>query len=423
MFVNQNKTRGENLSKNSASSVTAVGHKGRDAIQFEEPCKDAKRDWGIYVHVPFCTHKCPYCDFATVPIRGSDDRDRYVSALQSEIGRTSDFGWTGERNLVSIFLGGGTPSLLSPEQLSAVLGSISQSLSHPLENLEITLEINPEDVTLEQAKKWRRIGINRASLGVQSMVDQELRRLERIHSAETAQSAFRALRGAHFENVSVDLIFGLEGQSLEQWRRTLENVLSWEPDHISAYNLTIEEKTKFGSELRVGKFQASSDDLQVSMLLETRALLSNAGYDPYEISNFARGDFSSRHNLLYWTGKEYWGVGMSAHSFQIGENSFRRWWNPRNQKAYLAGPSIEEEKLSREMHFGERLMTGLRLAAGVDLAKVSRDLEIEPSASVLERLHTLVESGHMIRSGDTVCLTEKGIVVSNEIFRDLLPTD
>ena len=203
-------------------------------------------------------------------------------------------------------------------------------------NAEVTLEINPETVSLENAKAWRDLGFNRASLGVQTLNGQALARLKRSHTPKDARKALEVLRAVGFSNISADFIFGLEGQTVQEWESTLHEILAWDLDHISAYNLIIEEKTRFAVELRQGTLRLPDEESQVRMFRRTRQILSGAGFTPYEISNYAKPGFESRHNLIYWTGGNYYGVGTAAHSFRKRDHlKIQRWWNCKNLPKYV----------------------------------------------------------------------------------------
>jgi oxygen-independent coproporphyrinogen III oxidase len=382
-----------------------------------EASKDeGRRPFGIYVHIPYCTHKCPYCDFYTFPAKRVSSTKGFVEALCREIQHAETFGWNKGREVTSIFFGGGTPSWVSPTDLEQILQALSKVFSIS-KDAEITLEINPEDVTGEKAIVWRKIGINRASLGVQSMDDTELFRLERQHGSEGARQAFNRLRNVGFENIGIDLMFGLEQQSLDLWMRSLETIVSWKPDHISAYGLTIEPKTRFAVEQKKGNLDVPDEETQVSMFQKTRECLAEAGLPSYEISNYAREGMQSRHNLNYWLGGEYWGIGPSAHSFQkLDGKKFRRWWNVKSLNQYISKPSFEEEILFSEVHWGERLMTGLRLAEGIELPALTKELG-SPPASIRQAIESFLSTGHLQRMGERLTLSEAGVLVSNEIFR------
>jgi oxygen-independent coproporphyrinogen-3 oxidase len=311
--------------------------------------------------------------------------------------------------------------LLPAELLEKILLTIKSRFTLA-PNTEITLEINPESVTNSSAQAWRELGINRASLGVQSLENEELKRLKRIHTAEGARKAFRTLHEVGFANVSIDLMYGLEGQTVRGWLTTLEKAIAWQPEHLSAYNLTIEEKTRFAVEKKSGWLTLPDDGQQTEMFEAGRERLTNAGLFPYEISNYARPGFESRHNMTYWTGGNYWGVGVSAHSFQRAGDKIVRWWNPRSLRMYMSGieqgiHQPEQEALSTEVHWGERLMTGLRLTSGVDLEEIAKDLEAKIPEQMAVSIRSFVASGHLKETGTRFQLTSRGVLFSSEIAR------
>ncbi|MFH1262148.1 MAG: radical SAM family heme chaperone HemW [Pseudomonadota bacterium] len=415
--MNQRKAVRKDRSHDATGGQSSAIHKGREPTEDAPPCKAARSSPGLYLHVPFCTVKCPYCDFYTYPHRGTT---QYVQAVVKEIQHAAEFGWKSDTVFASVFLGGGTPSLLSLQELKILFDRFRFE-----KKAEVTIEINPENVTAEKAKGWHDLGINRASLGVQSLDDTALVRLKRTHKAADSRKAFDLLRSAGFENVSIDLIFGLEGQTPKNWETTLREVLAWRPDHISAYGLTIEEKTRFAVEVRQGMLRLPPEEDQLRMFRATREILSDAGLPPYEISNYAKPGFESRHNLTYWTGGEYWGVGVSAHSFQRTPE-MKRWWNVLNLPKYIealgsGGLAIDgKETLSPQQHWNERMITGLRLTRGVDLKELEQQIGFDRSPQVADALIELIQSGHILRTGDRVTLTEAGVPISDEVFSRLL---
>lgn len=325
----------------------------------------------------------------------------------------------------SIFFGGGTPSLLLPSELEKVFSALQNKFSFEKE-VEVTLEINPETVTTDRARDWQTIGINRASLGVQSLDDAELKILGRTHSANDSEKAFEQLRKGGFSNISLDLIFGSPETTLRSWEQTLLRSLSWEPEHLSTYALTVEEKTPFATLQKRGVIKLPSDEIFADFFFLTREKLSGRGLFPYELSNSSRPGFQSRHNLNYWHGGNYWGIGASAHSFQRNNNRIKRFWNPRDLSKYRN--SLEEKELaanqyeilSPQTHWRERIMTGLRLEEGIHLDKLTQDLDISPSPTFLRQVERWKATGHLIRQRNHLKLTPQGLLVSDQIFTDLL---
>jgi oxygen-independent coproporphyrinogen-3 oxidase len=370
---------------------------------------------GLYIHVPFCIRRCPFCDFTLVTDAPDTLVDHYIQALCKEISSRT----TPER-VSSIYFGGGTPSILSTDHLAAIFHTLRKNFTLD-ENVEITLETNPEDITIERGMFWRGIGINRISLGVQSMNDQELKRLGRNHLEQNVMDGFDILKSLNFNNISVDLMFGLEDQSLDSWQTTLEKVIDMEPQHISTYNLTIEKNTKFDQEFASGELTLPSDELQAQMLIDEKMILSRSGFHPYEISNAAVLGFESRHNMLYWTGKPYLGFGVSAHSFEKTDAGYRRYWNTKNIPLYVKNlengrTAIEsEEILDSYTHLTERLMTGLRLKQGVDLAQLEKEVQPLP-AKMKAQLQILVDQNMLQRHGYIIQIPVDKIPITNEIL-------
>lgn len=320
---------------------------------------------GLYVHVPFCSAICPYCDFAVV--RG-DRRARadYVEHLVREIAG----GAAGVPPCETVYFGGGTPSMLPPDELSLVLERL-RAAGWLAPEPAIHLEANPEDVDVASVRAWRRLGIAFLSLGVQSLDDGELRFLGRRHTADIAARAVSMAREAGFPTVSMDLIYGLPGQSEDAWRRRLDAAVGLRPDHVSCYQLTVHEGTPFGRRLARGTLTEATADVQGALFLTTHRRLAEHGYDGYEVSNFARaGQHRSRHNQKYWEHVPYRGVGPSAHSF----DGRSRWWNERSLRDWSRridqgeAPVAGLERLDDAQLVLECVMLGLRTKRGVDLA-------------------------------------------------------
>ena len=374
--------------------------------------------FGVYVHIPFCSSRCPFCDFTLVTGAKETLIDDYVNALCEEIRTTDTTQWP--ETLTSIFFGGGTPSLLSTNQLEKILNAIRFTFAGSAET-EITLETNPEDVVRKRAKEWKLIGFNRISLGVQSMNDEELKRLGRHHIKADVIRAMERLRDQKIENVSVDLLFGLEKQTIEKWKQTLDSIFLLSPEHISTYNLTIEKNTKYQQEWDSKHLKLPSDETQSEMMIRSKEWLEKNNYYTYEISNAARPGFESQHNLLYWTGKPYLGFGVSSHSFFHQDTRRRRWWNTKNIPQYIQAvksgqPAIaEEEEISVDTHVMERVMTGLRLKHGISFDEFQRD-QIPVSSKILEQFHRLTESGHLKKTGSFFSIPRNYIPLTSEIL-------
>jgi putative oxygen-independent coproporphyrinogen III oxidase len=364
--------------------------------------------FGIYVHVPFCSALCPYCDFAVV-IGRADVHERYCKALVAEAAQ-----YAGAQHASSLFIGGGTPTVLDPSLLRDLLDRIRDVM--PLEDgAEITVEANPESVTEGGMRALAAAGVNRVSIGAQSFAPHVLRALGRTHSVEQAANAVASARAAAIQNVSLDLIYGGPGESMQDWTESLRKALETSPDHISAYALTIEERTPFGKSVARGTMQEPEQDDLAAKYEIAGEMLEGARYRHYEISNWARPGFESRHNLLYWTQGEYIGLGIGAHSHRDGV----RWWNTRALTRYLADPTGAregEERLDTKGRAEEWLSLRMRLIEGIGLdetvARLGRDVRGAAEACEAGGLITL--------DGDRLRLTARGMLLENEVTLRLL---
>lgn len=322
---------------------------------------------GLYVHIPFCPQICPYCAFAS--LRGVDHlHERYVEALCKEL--QSLRALRPPEPLQTVFFGGGTPTQIDPALIGKVLETADEVFG-TASDVEITVEANPGTVDRQKFAHLRSLGCNRLSLGVQSFDDIALKKLGRVHSSEEAERAFVAAREAGFSNVSIDLIFSVPALADSVWKGSIEKAISLQPDHISAYALTIEEGTLFAKRERDGKWVGLTEDDDAMQYDWTRRRLLDAEFEQYEVSNFARSGLRSRHNWGYWTGVEYLGIGLSAHSFVGGE----RFWNVKDIETYLekvegeTSPVLGRETVSEQTAFRERFWLGLRTAEGVNLSE------------------------------------------------------
>ena len=372
--------------------------------------------YGIYVHCLFCVRRCPYCDF-NVAIYRPDRVGPFVDALMREVARYTALPWAGRVPATSLFFGGGTPSLLPPEGIGALIEATRRGLGLEAD-AEVTLEANPEGLDAARLAAFRAAGVTRLSLGVQSLDDDLLRRLGRTHSADDARRAFGAARTAGFANVSVDLLYGCPGQDLETWTRTLDEVLAWGPEHLSAYALTLEPGTLFGHRPPP---DLPDDALQVAQFQRLIERAARAGLERYEISNFARPGFRSRHNLLYWRREEYVGLGPGAH----GALGTIRHANVRAHTRYRAlllqerWPIEWWERLSARQVAGERIVLGLRLAEGIPHAWPEAHLRDEPGRldRVFDRFR---EAGLLAEGAGRVWLTDRGVLLSDTVFAELV---
>jgi len=383
---------------------------------------------GLYVHVPFCAHVCPYCDFA-VQTGGPLKRQEYVDALLAEIERwgAGESAWSSAAAFDTIYLGGGTPSSLAPEQLAAVVETLNGSLA-VAPDVEITLEVNPEDVSAESVAAWRRLGVSRVSLGAQSFDAEALQLLGRSHTPEQAATAVEMSLSAGFDAVSLDLIFavparaGAPDQSHERWAATLQRAVDLQPQHISCYELTVHEGTRFFRARSRGDFTETVEDSKAEQFFFTHRFLADAGYPAYEVSNFAPGPgLQSRHNAKYWDHTAYLGVGPSAHSF---DGQRRRWWNERRlsdwQRALAgAAPTAQqEETLEPDQLVLEALALGLRTSAGVDLDRIERRWGIALRDANLAAIDRMVDDGLLTREGGArLQPTLEGLAMADTLAR------
>lgn len=381
---------------------------------------------GIYVHIPFCKSRCSYCDFATDVYRDAGVVDRYVSALITEIGcvnsclskddeiMADDRVFTDVRATDTVYFGGGTPSLLEPEQVEDILDAVSDAFEVSAD-AEITMEMNPATVTPETLASFHKLGINRASFGVQTFNDRDLKLLARGHDANDARTTFKMLREAGFTNISFDLIAGLPGQTMVDWRRNLEEAVGMQPEHLSLYLLEIHEGTPLAEQIRSGRRTPIDDERAAEMYEWMIDRLSAAGYEQYEISNFAKPGFESRHNTKYWRLEPVYGFGVSAHSFDGRE----RYANERDTAKYVR--LIEEKSFAevfREtVNIGsETAFLGLRLNEGIDIETYKSRFGVDPSRKSAE----LTERGLVETADGRLRLTRKGMLFSNEVFAEFV---
>lgn len=344
-----------------------------------------ERGFGLYVHWPFCAAKCPYCDFNS-HVRAAVDQTKWADALATEIRRAGAY--TGPRMLNSIFFGGGTPSLMEPETVKAVIGA-ARDVWHFANDIEITLEANPTSVEAHRFEGYARHGVNRVSLGVQALNNADLRKLGRLHSVEEAQSAFQVAR-SFFDRVSFDLIYARQNQTLEDWRVELSTALDMAVDHLSLYQLTIEEGTAFWDRAQRGSLKGlPTDDLGADLYDLTQELCNSAGLPSYEVSNHARPGAESVHNLIYWRGGDYVGVGPGAHGRLTvdGQRSATECW--KQPEAWLSavskGSGVKiRETLSPQDIAEERLIMGMRLLEGLDMEDIDHIIDQQRFERLLE---------------------------------------
>lgn len=374
--------------------------------------------FGIYVHWPFCKAKCPYCDFNSHVRHGGIDEARFLAAYLIELRHFASL--APARNVSSIFFGGGTPSLMRPSTVEAVLDAIAECWN-VANDAEITLEANPTSVEAENFAGYRAAGVNRLSLGVQALDDQSLKALGRQHTAGEALGAL-ALAKRHFERVSFDLIYAREGQTARAWSEELTRALDHAGDHLSLYQLTIEDGTPFAARHAAGSLRTPDGDAARAMYLLTQELCEAAGLPAYEVSNHARPGSESRHNLIYWRGHDYAGVGPGAHSRITMHGTKRALATIKTPEDWLAAVEAEgrglasEEILTAAEAGDEYLLMGLRLSEGVDLVRLAA---IGGRGLDERRIGTLAREGLVERTGARLAATPKGRLVLNRLILEL----
>ena len=364
--------------------------------------------FGIYVHVPFCAHRCGYCDFATYDDK-HDWMPRYVAALRDEIARADG----GGRTVTSIFVGGGTPTILPPDDLAGIV-ELLHATFEVADGAEVTVECNPETASVGLFERLVGSGVNRVSMGAQSFAPSVLETLERRHMPERPAEAVAQARAAGIGQVSLDLIYGTPGEADADWKRSLEGAVAAGVDHVSAYALTIHDNTPFGRRVRAGTLPRPDEDVQADRFEVARDVLGRAGFEHYEISNWALGSHArSRHNVLYWRHGDYLAFGVGAHGHLDGQ----RWWHPRSIEAYVTAveagldPVAGRERLSDEERAEERLLLGLRLREGLHPADAP---PIDPLA-----LEDAMANDLVTTSCGRVQCTERGWFLLDEAVRRL----
>ena len=368
---------------------------------------------GIYLHIPFCVQKCLYCDFCSFPRCDRDTVSRYVSALLRDIEIWGDR--CQGRAVDTVYFGGGTPTLLEVADFDRIMSAIRGSFSLA-DGCEISCECNPATADLEYFTAIRAVGVNRLSIGLQSASSEELRALGRIHDFEDFKATFAAARRADFDNISLDLMYGIPRQTVASFERTLREAVALGPEHISAYGLKVEDGTPFG---RRGKSLILPDeDEELEMYTLCSEYLRKTGYTKYEISNFAREGYESRHNLRYWRGEDYLGLGVSAHSYLDGV----RFANSRDIEGYLCGRDIvcERAEIGADERMTEYVMLRMRLAEGVSESDFEELFGVAFDKVYGNRLARYIDGGYVVRTEDRVAFSDRGFFLSNYILSDIL---
>lgn len=370
---------------------------------------------GLYLHIPFCKQACHYCDF-----HFSTNQSQKLEVSKA-IARELDLqkGYLTNTHLDTVYFGGGTPSLLSRDEFGHLFSSIQRNFTlHP--SAEVTLEANSDDLSDDKLIVLKEVGINRLSIGIQSFSDSVLKFLNRAHDSELAVSSMRIARAAGFANISADLIYAIPGQDATTWERNIRMTIDLEPEHISAYALTIEEKTAFGGWQKKGKLKPVDEDLAASDFETLVSLLTGAGYEHYEVSNFCKPGFHSRHNSSYWRQEHYLGVGPSAHSYNGVSRQFNIGNNALYQKAI--GESripYELELLSSEDMINEFVFTSLRTGWGCDLAKLKQKFGYDLAHIRGDYIHQLIDQKLATQNQSVLQLTTKGFLLADKIAADL----
>jgi oxygen-independent coproporphyrinogen III oxidase len=367
---------------------------------------------GIYIHIPFCRQKCYYCDFYKTV--NSSHTGRFLSALKLEVSNRKPY--TGGENIRTVYFGGGTPSVLTERELTGILNVLNDHF-HIEEGAEITFESNPDDLTPEYLQSLKRAGINRLSIGIQSFFNIHLRKMNRRHDSIQAVRSIEDAFTAGFENLSTDLIYGIPGLTLQQWQDSLRKMFSLPVVHLSAYHLTYHEGTTFYTWLKKGTLKELSENESVKQFNLLLDEVSRAGFEQYEISNFARNGAYSKHNMAYWTGEKYLGLGPSAHSF----NGTSRQWNIAHIDAYMKlieteERFFEEEQLTVQDRFNEYILTHIRTKWGIRLDEINKRFGPEHVSWVAREAEKHVSSGKMAEYNGIFTLTREGLFVSDDVM-------
>lgn len=369
---------------------------------------------GLYIHVPFCQRKCAYCDFYSRA--ESQFIEAYVEALCREIAESKIYlDQAAPYYIATIYFGGGTPSLLQASQFRRIFDRLSEY--YDLSRVsEISLEANPDDLSPAYLQSLRSLPFNRLSIGIQSFQDEELAFIQRRHDAQTAIAAVNNARQAGFDNISIDLMFGLPGQSKESFSKSIQQAIALKPEHLSAYMLGLEPEVPLAKSLEAGLWQACDDDTAAEMYQALSEQLQAAGYEHYEISNFALPGRRSQHNSSYWKGLPYLGLGPSAHAY----NGKSRRWNDADLSSYIKGVfSREEEILNPQEHYNDYLLTRLRTCEGIHTEEFSKIFGEEALQRLMQEAAPFIAQGSLIKEAAWLRLASSAYFVSDNIIREL----
>ncbi|MBW2467077.1 MAG: radical SAM family heme chaperone HemW [Deltaproteobacteria bacterium] len=379
----------------------------------------------IYIHIPFCRTKCPYCSFVSYPGKNNDFIVRYMQTLVQQAEDMAAHPWTRARQFISLYVGGGTPSTVDSEVMAdfierclAEFDFTSTEEQYP----EVTMEVNPKTVNREMLRRLKQAGVNRLSIGVQSFSDTMLRLLGREHTAQDCFEVVGLARDADFKNISLDLMYGLPGQDLATWKNSLQAAVGLHPEHLSVYELTIEEGTPFAEQVSLGSLDIPGEGAVLAMYESARETLSESGYTQYEISNYARKGFRSIHNINYWENGSYIGLGCGAFSCFSGV----RIQNDEDPERFMKKLMIKQkpykdgEFLPLEARFRESVVMGLRMTEGVSIARLRRRYGITPGRYYGKTLKDLIEQGLLEEKHNMLRLTKRGMTLANRIMARLV---
>lgn len=371
---------------------------------------------GIYIHIPFCKQACNYCDFHFST--SLQNKAALVNSIITEIELRKEY--LTDKNIETIYFGGGTPSLLSDKETFLILEKIYK-IFRVNNNAEITLECNPDDLSAEKLKELKRAEINRLSIGLQSFDDAELKWMNRAHTANESESSVKRAQDKGFENITIDLIYGSKFSNLTNWKRTLHKAVDLQVQHISSYNLTIEDKTKLGHDFKTKKEQGIDDEKSAELFLEMVDYLEKKNFIQYEISNFGKEGYFSKHNSNYWKGEHYIGLGPSAHSF----DGVSRQWNVANNNNYIKHLSeksnayFEKEILTETERFNEYILTTLRTIWGIDINYLKKNFNSDFVSSFLKQVKTYLENETIVLKDNSYVLTNTGKLLADRIASEL----
>lgn len=371
---------------------------------------------GIYIHIPFCRKRCHYCDFYKTTDFGQ--KFRLVKGLVTELENRSPE--LADDEIHSVYLGGGTPSVLQVDELHDLLNTIRKNYRLDT-NAEITIEANPDDINEAKLTALRKIGYNRISIGIQSFADSDLKLMNRRHDSEQAIQAVEIVKNSGFKNISIDLIYGLPNQNLQEWERNVRMAVDLGVQHISAYHLTYHEGTVFYDQLKKGHLKELPDEISLQQFEILIEVLKQAGFEQYEISNFCQPGFYSQHNSSYWKGEKYLGIGPSAHSFDLKS----RRWNVSSISKYLEGlesgkPISEAEILSEQDRYNDYIITGLRTVWGISEKLVFNTFPEKYFVHFQKIKKKYQESGHILEQPERMTLSRDGLFISDQIMADFM---